>query len=198
VVAHDNDDIPLVADAKKLKSEPLDYSYTERDVILYNLSIGATEKELKWSYESDDDFAVLPTYGVIPQFPASGSLSYDFLPNYNPAKLLHGEQYLAIKGPIPTSGDLVNEAKIIEVLDKGKAASVTTVVETKDKATGKVIFENQMTVFIRGSGGFGGKREGKGMYTYICVLNLNMCEERKNCTYNGYRPWCCLRDERRT
>jgi hypothetical protein len=75
VVAHDNDDIPLVADAKKLKSEPLDYSYTERDVILYNLSIGATEKELKWSYESDDDFAALPTYGVIPQFPASGSLS---------------------------------------------------------------------------------------------------------------------------
>jgi multifunctional beta-oxidation protein len=34
----------------------------------------------------------------------------------------------------------------MEVLDKGKAAAVTTVVETKDKATGKVIFENQSTV----------------------------------------------------
>jgi len=75
--------------------------------------------------------------------------------------LLHGEQYLSIKGPIPTSGELVNEAKIMEVLDKGKAAACTVVVETKDKSTGKVIFENQSTVFIRGAGGFGGKRTGK-------------------------------------
>lgn len=51
---------------------------------------------------------------------------------------------------------------ILEVLDKGKAAAVTSIVETKDKATGKVIFENQSTVFIRGAGGFGGKRSGQG------------------------------------
>lgn len=50
----------------------------------------------------------------------------------------------------------------MEVLDKGKAAAVTSIVQTKDKHSGKVIFENQSTVFIRGSGGFGGKRTGKG------------------------------------
>lgn len=76
------------------------------------------------------------------------------------AKLLHGEQYLAIKGPIPTSATLVNEAKVIQVLDKGKAAAVTSRVVTKDKHSGKVIFENESTVFVRGSGGFGGPREG--------------------------------------
>lgn len=54
---------------------------------------------------------------------------------------------------------------ILEVLDKGKAAAVTSIVETKDKDTGKVIFENQSTVFIRGAGGFGGKRTGKGMHS---------------------------------
>lgn len=48
------------------------------------------------------------------------------------------------------------------MLDKGKAASVAIIVETKDKATGQVVFENQSTLFIRGSGGFGGKRTGKG------------------------------------
>lgn len=52
--------------------------------------------------------------------------------------------------------------RLMEVLDKGKAAAVTSIVQTKDKHSGKVIFENQSTVFIRGSGGFGGKRAGKG------------------------------------
>jgi len=89
-----------------------------------------------------------------------GVISLDFLPNYNPAKLLHGEQYLAIKAPIPTQGDLVSEGRILEVLDKGKAVSVTFIVQTKEKYGGNVIFENQGTLFIRGSGGFGGKKKG--------------------------------------
>ncbi|KAH9838412.1 multifunctional beta-oxidation protein [Rhodofomes roseus] len=157
----DPEDAELVAEAKKTVEDPLDYSYTERDVILYNLGVGATEQELQWTFEGDEDFVALPTFGVIPQFAASGGISLDWLPNYNPAKLLHGEQYLAIKGPIPTSGTFVNQARLLEVLDKGKAAAVTSITETKDKATGTVIFENQSTVFIRGAGGFGGKRTGK-------------------------------------
>ena len=75
--------------------------------------------------------------------------------------LLHGEQFLEIKKyPIPTAGTLVANAKIIEILDKGKAASVVTSTTTSDKSTGEVIFENQSTVFIRGSGGFGGASKG--------------------------------------
>ncbi|VDB89806.1 unnamed protein product [Peniophora sp. CBMAI 1063] len=156
----DPEDSQLVRDAKKEVPEPTEFSYTERDVILYNLGIGATEKELQWTFENHEDFSALPTFGVIPQFPASSSLPLDFLPNFNPAKLLHGEQYLSIKGPIPTSAELVNEARLLEVLDKGKAAAVTAIVTTKDKHSGKVIFENQSTLVIRGSGGFGGKTKG--------------------------------------
>ncbi|RXW21030.1 hypothetical protein EST38_g4808 [Candolleomyces aberdarensis] len=157
----DPEDSALVAEAKKHVEPPVEYNYTERDVILYNLGIGATEQELQWTFEAHDQFAALPTFGVIPQFPCSTGIPLDFLPNFNPAKLLHGEQYLNIKAPIPVSGSLVNEARILEVLDKGKAAAVTIIIETKDKHTGQLIFENQSTVFIRGSGGFGGKRVGK-------------------------------------
>lgn len=61
------EDSQLVVDAKKIPVEPANYSYTEarvyfpsgftalrppqRDVILYNLGIGVTEKDLQWTYE---------------------------------------------------------------------------------------------------------------------------------------------------
>lgn len=156
----DPEDSQLVAEAKKEVPEDEEFTYTERDVVLYNLGIGATNQDLQWTYEGHEDFAALPTFGVVPQFPASAGVNMEWLPNFNPAKLLHGEQYLSIKGPVPTSGTLINETRLLEVLDKGKAASVTTIVHTKDKATGELLFENQVTVFIRGSGGFGGKRAG--------------------------------------
>jgi hypothetical protein len=82
----DPEDSQLVADAKKVPVEPIEYSYTERDVILYNLGIGATARELQWTFEDHDEFAALPTFGVIPQFPASGGMAYDWLPNFNPVR----------------------------------------------------------------------------------------------------------------
>jgi multifunctional beta-oxidation protein len=54
----------------------------------------------------------------------------------------------------------------MEVLDKGKAAAVTIIAETRDKHSSKVLFENQSTLFIRGAGGFGGRRNGKGIFLF--------------------------------
>jgi multifunctional beta-oxidation protein len=79
-------DIELVREAKRNLPEPQDYSYSERDVILYNLSIGATEQELHWTFENHEDFAPLPTFGVVPQFMTSSGVSLDFLPGFNPVR----------------------------------------------------------------------------------------------------------------
>lgn len=157
----DSEDTEDIKAAKRSSPDPEEYTFTERDVLLYNLGVGAKANELKWTYENADDFGALPTFGVIPQFGSSSSMSMDFVPNFNPAKLLHGEQYLRILGPIPTSGTLVNHVKLMEVLDKGKTAAVTVKVDTVNKASGEKIFENQSTVVLRGSGGFGGKKEGR-------------------------------------
>ncbi|EJU04669.1 peroxisomal hydratase-dehydrogenase-epimerase [Dacryopinax primogenitus] len=159
--AADDDDPEVVREAKNNATEPCEYTYTDRDVILYNLGVGATAEELKWTFEGDDEFQALLTFGVIPGFASSSGMSLDFLPNFNPAKLLHGEQYLSIKAPIPTSGTLISTTRLLEALDKSKQAAVTTVTETKDASTGKVIFETQSTAIIRGSGGFGGQKRGK-------------------------------------
>ncbi|WVO15390.1 hypothetical protein L204_103048 [Cryptococcus depauperatus] len=157
----DAEDTEEIKAAKRAKLDPYHYVFSERDVILYNLGVGAKINELQWVYENADGFAPLPTFGVIPQFGTSASLDLgSFVPNFNPAKLLHGEQYLKIKAPIPTSGTLISEARLLEVLDKGKTAAVTTIVETKEKETGEIIFENQSTIVLRGSGGFGGKKSG--------------------------------------
>ena len=52
--------------AMELKGEASTFNYDKRDVILYNLSMGAKYNDLPLVYEKSDNFSVLPTFGVIP------------------------------------------------------------------------------------------------------------------------------------
>ncbi|KAI9352996.1 hypothetical protein DFJ73DRAFT_658898 [Zopfochytrium polystomum] len=138
---------------------PTTYEFSEKEVILYALGVGAKRTELPFVFELNDPFYVLPTFSVIPAFNAQGSVNLsELVPNFNPMMLLHGEQYTKVLAPFPTSGKVVSTARIIEVLDKGKAASVAMGITTVDAATGKALTENEFTIFIRGSGGFGGPK----------------------------------------
>ncbi|KAF9904505.1 hypothetical protein BX616_001272, partial [Lobosporangium transversale] len=146
--------------AKALKFEPDVFTYTERDVILYNLGIGATRKDLHLVYENNESFGPVPTFGVIPSFTSMNSIPFgELLPSFNPMMLLHGEQYLEIIKPFPTSGKLTSTPYIVDMLDKGKGCVLTIGVKTTDE-NGEDVCVNEYTMFIRGSGGFGGKKEG--------------------------------------
>lgn len=138
-----------------------EYELNPEKIILYNLGVGATAKDLKYTFESDNNFGAIPTIGVIPPFKGFPDFS-SAVPNFNPMMLLHGEQYLEVlKYPLPTEGLLETKNRILEVLDKGKAAVVLTEGITVDKNSGEELFRNISSNFIRGSGGFGGPSKGK-------------------------------------
>jgi multifunctional beta-oxidation protein len=82
----DPEDPELVKKAKRLIPDAAEFAYDERDVITYNLGVGATENELQWVYEGDENFSPLPTFGVCPQLTSSAGLANDWLPNFNPVR----------------------------------------------------------------------------------------------------------------
>lgn len=129
--------------------------------MLYNLGIGAKRTDLPYVFEGHENFQVLPTYGVIPQFDTDMPFSFDdVVPNFSPMMLLHGEQYLEVKKyPIPTAARTKNHAKLIEVVDKGSAAILKSGVTTVNAENGEELFYNESTVFLRGCGGFGGQKK---------------------------------------
>ncbi|KAH9222109.1 multifunctional beta-oxidation protein-like protein [Leptodontidium sp. 2 PMI_412] len=147
--------------AKKAEGSGTEFKYEERDIMLYNLGVGAKKTDLSYVFEGDENFQALPTFGVIPFFSAETPYQIsDIVPNFSPMMLLHGEQYLEVLSyPIPTSATLVSKPRLLEVVDKGNAAIVKSGVTTINKETGKPLFYNESTVFIRGSGGFGGVKK---------------------------------------
>lgn len=140
-------------------------TYTERDVSLYALGVGAAAdpldaRELRYVYElSGDGFVTLPTFGVL--FPSQMivTLLGGDLPGlrFNPMLLLHGEQRLDLPRPLPTSGTVTIKPTVSAVFDKGSGALVIIDVHAYDES-GDLLAFNQSSMFIRGIGGFGGER----------------------------------------
>ncbi|XP_062854978.1 peroxisomal multifunctional enzyme type 2 [Trichomycterus rosablanca] len=137
------------------------YSYTHMHSILYALGVGMSTKQadhLKFLYEGHEEFSCLPTFGVIPAQSSmlDGGLSSVSGINFDLTRLLHGEQYLELYKPFPTSGTLTSKASIADILDKGSGAVILLDVHTYNNQ--ELLCYNQFSLFIVGSGGFGGKR----------------------------------------
>lgn len=149
------------------KLQALPYEYSDRDVMLYALGVGAgvpptDPQQLQFCFEND--LKVLPTFGVVPPFPSLVGLMTAPGMEFNPMMLLHGEQYLEIKKhPIPVSGKLITQPTISAIYDKVKGALVLLDAVTTD-ADGNEIFFNTFSVFLRGEGGFGGESGPKPGY----------------------------------
>ncbi|KAM4577483.1 peroxisomal multifunctional enzyme type 2 [Odontesthes bonariensis] len=140
------------------------FSFTQTQCILYALGVGMSTKDpdhLRFLYEGHPDFSCLPTFGVIPSQSSmmGGGLSSVPGLNIDFTQVLHGEQYLELYKPLPTSGTLTSESAIADVLDKGSGAVILLDVNTY--SGGELVCYNQFSVFVVGAGGFGGRRSSE-------------------------------------
>ena len=145
---------PDVAIGAELGS--LNFSWSESDVLLYHLTLGATD--LSYTLETAG-LQVLPSFGVVaPTFHASDPPPLD-LPgcDINLAQVVHGSQSISVAGPVPPSGSATVTTRISEIWDKGKAA----VIWQEGVATspsGQRLWTTRSSIFVKGEGGWGGDR----------------------------------------
>ena len=118
--------------------------------------MSAKTKYLRLIYEQSEYFRALPTFGIIPTYhvPLPYQL-HNIISNFVLSNILYGEQDLEIfKYPIPTSDKLVPHPKLIDIIDKGKAAIAITKYITIRISTGeKVLIRSPY--LTRDPGGFG-------------------------------------------
>jgi acyl dehydratase len=148
-------------DAVGSTSDPVEISWDSKDSLLYAVGVGAGTDELQFTTENSQDIdqQVLPTQAVILQ--GFGNV-FEHLGSFNPAMLVHGEQSIELEGAIPVAGTGSCVAEITGIYDKGKGAVVAITGTTSDAATGRKLFSQTASLFIRGEGGWGGDRGPSG------------------------------------
>ncbi|MCW2749116.1 MAG: 3-alpha,7-alpha, 12-alpha-trihydroxy-5-beta-cholest-24-enoyl-CoA hydratase [Aeromicrobium sp.] len=143
-----------------------EFSWTESDVLLYHLAVGAGSRPgdnmsadaLRWTLDGDG-LQVLPSFGVVaPSFHETNPPSLD-LPgcDINLAKVVHGAQEIHDNGPLPTSGSARLTTHITDVWDKGKAAVIWQEGVATDPG-GTELWRVRSSIFVKGEGGWGGNR----------------------------------------
>ncbi|XP_068481539.1 enoyl-CoA hydratase 2, peroxisomal isoform X2 [Phaseolus vulgaris] len=73
---------------------------------------------------------------------------------FDPRLLLHGQQYIELYKPFPSSCHIHNKISLAGLHDKGKAAILEIETKSYEKDSGDLLCMNRTTVFLRGAGGF--------------------------------------------
>jgi len=134
-------------------------SYSERDSIIYALSLGlgfnpTDPNELKFVYEKD--LVTFPTMAVVMGHP--GPWMTDPESGIDFVKVLQGEQHLEIHKPLPPEGSVIGRTRVVDVIDKGEEKGALIITERKlyEQISGDLLSTQTATIFARGNGGFGG------------------------------------------
>jgi acyl dehydratase len=137
---------------------PYDRSWTSTDAILYALGVGSGAQELAFTTENSHDVPqrVLPTFGVVIALPTR---VLRHLGRFNWGGVVHIAQKLTLHHPLPPTGEVTITEHIGQLWDKGEGGAAI-VVTTADAhgPDGELMLSTEMTLMLRGEGGFGGER----------------------------------------
>jgi acyl dehydratase len=134
------------------KTGPIAFEYTWKDIVLYNIGVGAGAKDLALVYENaPGGLKVLPSFCVVPAIKAFPRLGDQF----EWSRMLHGEQSIRLSKPISPQGRIMQVGEVLNIYDKGKGAVYRIRINgwTED---GKDLYEAEWSIFYVGAGGFGG------------------------------------------
>jgi len=136
---------------------------TERDAILYALSVGLGQdptdgRQLDF-LDQHRALRAMPSMAVVLGHP--GFWLADERTGVDVVRLVHGEQSIAIHRPLPVAGEVIGRTRITGLVDKGKGrgALLFTEKQVTDAASGALLAVTAATTFLRGDGGFGGAAE---------------------------------------
>ena len=152
----------MAIDYQHLKSRvftPVRQHYTERDTMLYALSLGLGNDPLNASalpfvYEGlEGGLRALPSQAVVLGYPGFWAREADTGIDW--VKLLHGEQRMRLHRPLPASGEVVGHNRITHLTDKGEGKGAIMVTERRlETAAGELLATVQQVTFLRGDGGY--------------------------------------------
>lgn len=151
-------------------SGPSRVDWNSKDALLYALSVGASGSsvsadDLRFTTENSRCVSqeTLPTFGsVLAQ--ATGLVDSIF--PRSDYRRVQATQELYLFGPIPPSGSVLVESRIVSVLDKGSAGLVVTESVARDANSGVLLVVSNSGAFIKGIGGFGGSRGQRWVPTF--------------------------------
>ena len=126
----------LAPDLAGTRSEPVSFAWERDDVMLYAIAVGAgagdptAELALTTENTAGVRTVALPTFANIITRGARVPLG-----DFDPAMLVHAEQWFRVHRPLPVSGRARVTAQVTDVLDKGSGALVRTESEAVDAET---------------------------------------------------------------
>ncbi|MFG5776614.1 MaoC/PaaZ C-terminal domain-containing protein [Comamonas sp. J-3] len=139
--------------------EPVRQHYTQRDTMLYALSLGVgndplDSKNLPLVYEGmDQPLQALPSMSSVLGYPGFWMKNADSGIDW--VKLVHGEQRTTIHQPIPVDAKVVGKTRVTRIIDKGAGKGAIVVSERTLEGEDGVLYATiDQVTFCRGDGGY--------------------------------------------
>jgi acyl dehydratase len=133
------------------------HTYTEKDAMLYALSLGFCADpldalQLQFVYEKN--LHAVPTMAVILGAPGFWIQHPDIGIDW--VQVLHGEQNVTLHQPLPAAATILGRTRVTSITDKGAGKGALVAFETlvSDQPSGTLLATVNQSYFCRGNGGY--------------------------------------------